>query len=253
MSAALATIGHNLPPAPTPFELSRDEIEGLLVEARNWCDGTGVETQEQADEVSKLLGKIREAAGRADDRRAEEKRPHDDAAAEVQGRYNPLIAGFKTAIKGQKGKATLAAEACKASLAPFLQRQEAEKRAAAEAARQEAEKAAREAALAFAVASHSDLEGREHAETLAADAKAADRAAGVAEKDRAAARGGARAVSLRTSYRAELTDPTAFARWAWANANSELIAHLTTMAERRVAAGQRDIPGVTVHSEQKVV
>lgn len=251
MSAAFATIGHNNP--PTPFEMSRDEIEGLLVEARNWCDGTGVDNQEQADEVSKLLSKIREAANRADDRRAEEKRPHDDAAAEVQGRYNPLIAGFKTAIKGQKGKATIAAEACKAALAPFLQRQEAEKRAAAEAARAEAEKAAREAALAFAVTRHSDLEGREHAEALLADAKTADRAAGAAERDRTAARGGGRAVSLRTSYRAELTDANAFARWAWINAKPELIAHLTTMAERRVAAGQRDIPGVTVHSDQKVV
>ncbi|AWB24191.1 hypothetical protein DA075_27670 [Methylobacterium currus] len=79
------------------------------------------------------------------------------------------------------------------------------------------------------------------------------RAAHRAEQDRAAARGGARATTLRTTYRAELTDPRAFARWAWENAHDELIGHLTTMAERRTAAGFRDLPGVTLREDRKAI
>lgn len=249
MSAAIASIGHNAPPAPTPFEESRDEIEALFAEAKHWLDGKPVETQAEADGVAKLLGLIREAASRADARRIEEKRPHDEAGAEIQARYNALIG----ATKSIKGKATLAAEACKAALAPFLARQEAEKRAAADAARREAEERARDAAAAFAVSAPSDLTGRAEAEALAAEAREAERTAGRAERDRAAARGGARAATLRVSYRAEITDPTAFARWLWANAHDELLGHLAMIAHRRVAAGQREMPGVAVREERSVV
>ena len=48
--------GGNNPPEPTPFEQSRDEIEGLYLEAKNWADGTPIETQEQADAVGRLRG-----------------------------------------------------------------------------------------------------------------------------------------------------------------------------------------------------
>lgn len=253
MMLVVPAMGHNGGPALTPFEVSRDEIDALFAEGKNWLDGKPVETQAEAEGVAKLLMMTREAAARADERRAAEKRPHDEAAAEVQGRYNTLLAGFKASVKGPKGRATILADACRAALQPFLARQEAEKQAAAEAARRHAEAQARDAALAFAVSAPGDLEAREQAEAMAVDAKTADRAAGRAERDRAVARGGARATKLRTTYRAEVVDAVSFVSWAMANATGELIGHLTTMAERRVAAGFRDTPGIVVREEKKVV
>lgn len=248
-ATALAAMGHNGGPAPTPFEVSRDEIDDLCAEARHWLDAGGIKTQADADGVSKLLDLLRKAIKRADERRAVEAKPHDEAKAEIQARYGALIQDNKSG----KGRAVLAVETCKASLTPWLERQEGEKQAAAAAARHAANERAREAALALQLSKPSDLEEREHAEGLAQEARRAEAAAARAEQDRASARGGARAVTLRTTYRAEVTDETAFARWAWANCRADLLAALAAIAGRQVAAGTRGIPGVTVHEERKAV
>ncbi len=232
-----------------PFELSRDEIEGLFSEAQHWLDAGGIKTAGDAEGVSKLLDLLRKAIKRADERRIAEAKPHDDAKAEIQARYGALIQDNKSG----KGKAVLAVEVCKAALTPWLERQEAKKQAAAEAARREADVRAREAALALQLSKPSDLQEREHAEDLAQEARRAEAAAGRAEKDRATARGGARAVTLRTSYRAEITDETAFARWAWANCRADISAALASIAAQQVAAGTRAIPGITIHEERKAV
>ncbi|UHC16036.1 hypothetical protein LRS73_26755 [Methylobacterium currus] len=249
MMAATAAPGHNNPPAPTPFELSRDEIESLCGEARHWLDGAGVKTAAEADGVAKLLNLLRTAIKRADERRIAEAKPHDEAKAEIQARYGALIQDNKSG----KGKAVLAAEACRAALTAWLERQEAEKQAAATEARRVADERAREAALALQLSKPSDLEDREHAEDLAQEARRAEAAAGRAEKDRAVARGGARAVTLRTTYRAEVTDATAFARWAWVNCRDEIDTALADIASRQVAAGTRNIPGVAIHEDRKAV
>ncbi|WP_204165460.1 hypothetical protein [Methylobacterium sp. 17Sr1-1] len=251
MSAApaLAAMGHNGGPALTPFEVSRDEIDALCSEARHWLDAGGIKTQADADGVSKLLDLLRKAIKRADERRAAEAKPLDDAKAEIQARYGALIQDNKSG----KGRAVLAVEVCKAALTPWLERQEAEKRAAAEAARREADERAREAALALQLSKPSDIEEREHAEDLAREARRAEAVAGRAEQDRASARGGARAVTLRTTYRAEVTDATEFARWAWVNCRDEIVAALAVIAGRQVAAGTRGIPGVAVHEERRAV
>ena len=246
---AAPAMGHNGGPALTPFEVSRDEIDALCAEARHWLDAGGVKSQGDADGVSKLLDLLRKAIKRADERRVAEAKPHDDAKAEIQARYGALIQDNKSG----KGRAVLAVEVCKAALTPWLERQEAEKRAAAEAARREADEQARQAALALQLSKPSDIEEREHAEDLAQDARKAEAAAGRAENDRAAARGGSRAVTLRTTYRAEVTDETAFARWAWANCRADLSAALAAIASRQVAAGIRAIPGVAIHEERKAV
>jgi len=251
MSVALAgpSMGHNGGPALTPFEVSRDEIDALCAESRHWLDAGGVKSQDDANGVSKLLDLLRKAIKRADERRAAEARPHDEAKAEIQARFGALIQDNKSG----KGRAVLAVEVCKAALTPWLERQEAEKQAAAEAARREADERAREAALALQLSKPSDIEEREHAEDLAQQARRAEAAAGRAENERAAARGGARAVTLRTTYRAEITDETAFARWAWANCRADISAALAGIASRQVAAGTRGIPGVTIHEERKAV
>ena len=240
MTAEVATIGHNHPPV-TPFDECQSRIGDLYMEAKNWLDGDEVQTQEQADALSKLLEAIRKAGKEADEHRKVEKKPHDDAAKEVQAKWKPLLDDCE--------RATTAA---KRALTPFLQKQEAEKRAAAEAARREAEEKERAAREAMQ-ASRGDLEAREAAEKQLADAKAADAAARKAEKDRGTAKGGARAVSLRTTYRAEVSDYREFAKWVWTHDPAALNAWLDEHAARLVRAGRRDVPGVAVHEEKGAV
>lgn len=241
-----AVIGDN---APSPFEQSREEIETLYGEARHWLDGSGVQSQADADGVSKLLDMLRKAVATADERRKAEVKPFDDGKAEVQARYNPLIADSKTV----KGKAILAIEMCKQALAPYLLKLDAEKKAAAEAARQEAERAEIAAQAAFANSGIADLERREEAERLAVAAKAAQAAASKAEKDKAQARGGTKAVSLRTYYIPEIEDARAFAAFLWSNRRQELLAAIAPIAKKMVDAGARDIPGVKIIEDRRAV
>ena len=78
MSAVLAAIGHNNPPEPTPFDLSKAEIESLYMEAKNWLDGEGVTTEAQAEAVSKLIDLLRKAEKAAE--KVEEAKVEEPAA-----------------------------------------------------------------------------------------------------------------------------------------------------------------------------
>jgi hypothetical protein len=240
-TAEIATLGHNQPPV-TPFDECQAKIGDLYGEAKNWLDGDEIENQQQADALSKLLDEIRKAAKEADEHRKVEKKPHDDAAKAVQAKWKPLI-----------DDCDRAADAAKKALTPFLQKQEAEKRRKAEEARREAEEKERAAREAIQ-ASRGDLEAREAAERQLEEAKAAEASARKAEKDRGTAKGGARAVSLRTSYRAEVIDHTAFARWVWLNDPEAINGFLDEYAARMVRQGKRaGMPGVTVHEDQGAV
>src|SRR5690606_21984819 len=95
-----------------------------------------------------------------------------------------------------------------------------------------------------------DLEAREEAERLAEAAESAAREASRAAKSKAQAKGGARAVSLRTSYRASITDMQAFARYVWLNHRDEHETFLAALAQRLVNSKQREIPGVEIHEER---
>lgn len=241
-SAAVAVIGHNNPPEPTPFERAEATIISLFDEAKNWLDGEGITTQAQADDVSKLLDMIRKAKKAADEARVEEKRPHDEAAKEVQEKYKPLLT-----------RCDLAADAAKKALAPYLEKIEAEKRAKAEAARKEAEEKARAAQEAIRAAQLTDLAAREKAEALIQEAKKAEAAAKKAENDKAHAKGGSRAVGLRTTYRPVLKDAREAARYYWTARREELETFFLSMAEKDVRAGQQDIPGFEIIEEKVAV
>jgi len=242
MTAAIATIGHNNPPEPTPFERAEAQIIALFDEAKNWLDGEGITSQAQADDVSKLLDMIRKAKKAADEARAEEKRPYDEAAKEVQERYKPLLT-----------RCDLAADAAKKALAPYLAKIEAEKRAKAEAARREAEEKARAAQEAIRAAALTDLAAREKAEALIQDAKKADAAAKRAENDKAHAKGGSRAVGLRTTYRPVMTDGREAARHYWIERRADVEAFFLSLAEKDVNAGKRSIPGFEIIEEKVAV
>lgn len=234
-----AVMGANNP--PTPFDECERKVIDLFDEAKNFLDGEPIATQDMADSVSKLLDMIRKAKKEADEHRVAEKKPHDLAAAAVQEKWKPLLT-----------RCDLAADAAKKALTPYLEAVEAEKRAKAEAARREAEDKARAAQEAMR-ASRDDLAAREEAEALLADAKKAEAAASRAEKDKAQGKGGARAVSLRTSYRAEVTDYRALAAHLWTDDRDALIEFLDGYAATKVRAGARNLPGVAVREIKEAV
>ena len=156
MSATLATIGHNRPPEPTPFDAFDAHLADLLETAKGFLDGEGVNTEAEATAVSRLLDDARRAGKDADLARAAEKKPHDDAAKGVQAKWKPLLE-----------RAELISSTAKRALQPWLTKLEGERQAARDAARAEAEAAAKAARDAAAAARASDLEGQEEAQRLA--------------------------------------------------------------------------------------
>jgi hypothetical protein len=236
---AEAVIGHN---QATPFDLSQEEIDGLYEEAKNWLDGVGIKTQAEADGVSHILDALRSAHKVADANRKKEKAPHDSAAKAVQEKWQPLL-----------GRVELASQVCKDALKPYLEKVEAQKREAAESARRIADAKMLAAQEAVRAASAADLAQREQAEVQLRDAKAADKFASRAEKDKAAARGGAKAVTLRTTYRPVLTDAVLAARHFWGVRRSECETFFLSLAEADVRAGKREIPGFEIVEEKSAV
>ncbi|KAA0970284.1 hypothetical protein FPY71_07090 [Aureimonas fodinaquatilis] len=249
MSEAIDMRHHNNPPEATPFEISRDEIEALYEEAKHWLDGDDIVEHAVAEQVSKLMDEIRKAIKAADNRRKEEVKPLDDAKSKIQARYNELIGETKSVT----GKGPMALDACKKALAPYLKKLDDEKRAIAEVARIVADRKREEAEAAIRASREADLAQREEAERLLRDAQQAETAARRAANDKAQAKGGSRATSLRTSYVAEVVDMTEFARFCWKNHHEELSQFFRTLAQRKVDAGTRSIPGVEVHEHRSVV
>lgn len=225
-----------------PFTLFKEHIDELVEEAKNFLDGDPVETEGQAESVSRLLNMIRKASNDADEQRKAEKKPHDDAGKAVQAKWKPLL-----------DAADLAVNTCKSALAPFLLKKEEAQRAAAEAARQEAEQKAAAAREAAEKASASDLAGQLAASIALEDAIAATKQADRLDKQTAQVRGGERTNYLRTSYSAQILDPIAFGKWAWEHRKEEYLAFLTSLAIRECRNGPRDLPGVKVTQERKTV
>jgi hypothetical protein len=239
--------GHNNPPEATPFEAIRVHISDLMEEARNWCDGTPVETQAQADEVSRLMEEFRRAHQAADEARKAENKPFDDGKAAVQEKYAPLIADTK-AVRGMTVRAI---DALKAALTPYLRKLEDEKRAAALAAQEAAAEAARIASEAMRAAAPSDLTAREEAEAKVAEAAQAQADATKAAQDRAHAKGGSRATGLRSYWSPALTDAQAALRHYVTTDPDAVKAFLLQLAVSDVAAGKRTIPGFTITEERR--
>ena len=223
-------IGHNQPP---PHIAAFQEIDDLYGEARNWADGEPIADQEMHDAVTTLYDKLSEAGKRADELRKEEKRPHDEAAKAVQAKYKPVL------TKVDNGKSALG-DLLSAYRA-------AEQRKKAEAARLAWEEADRKAAEAQAAlrASRGNLEERERAEEMLAEAKAADK--GARRQDKAATTG----TGLRTVWTAELVDAEAGLDWAYGRDPARFTELVQAMANEAVRGGLRQVPGFRVE-EKKV-
>lgn len=238
----VAGIGHNAGPEPDPFEAHKLALEDDFTEARNWADGTALESQAQADELSFLIDRLRKGQKGADEARTAEKKPLDDQVKAIQAKWKPLLDKADTAIA-----------ACKRTLAPWLQAQEAEKQRIAAVARKAAEEASQRAAEAARKVDHTNLEAVEAAEALVTDAEDAQKAAKRAENAKAQATGGSRAMSLRSVWKCEMTDPVAAARWAWVAHRPECEAFFLTLAEKDVRVGARKLAGFAVTEERVAV
>lgn len=239
-SGPIAAIGHNGAPELTPFELSRDEIEDLFLEATNWADGEPVTTAEQEAAIDKLIGLLRDAEKLADARRVEENKPFDEGKAAVQAKFNPLI-------QPKKGKTQIAIESLKATVAPYRKKIADEKAAAAEKLRLEAEAKRKAAEDAFRTSQVTDLAKRAEAEALLDEAKQAEKVAKKADKVATTGLG------LRTTYRAEVTDPDLLAGYCWERHLPAVIEAMTALAQRDVNAGNHSIPGIKVHEVRSAI
>lgn len=245
-----APIGHNQP--PTPFAIIRDKIEGLYEEARLWLDGEPIATQGQADDLSNLLNMIRAAEKEADDLRKEENAPFDAGKREVQERYAELIAD----TKAKKGKTVLAKDACKKALQPWLQKQEEEQRAKAEAARLKAEEERRKAQEVMADREPTDLASYEAAEQQIQTARAAEKEAAKLDKARPQAAGGiGRAAGLRTTYIPVFRDPWSAVVYYWGTEAGRLAIEdaVLALAKNDARRGIREIPGFDIEEEKTAV
>jgi len=237
----IAPIGHNSPP-PSPFELMAEHINDLYAEASQWLDGEPVTTQQQADALNTLDARIREAAKDCEAMRKEEVKPLDDAKAEIQGRYNPLIGETKTVT----GKTVAAINAVKAALKPYLVELDRKQREAEALAKAEAERARLAAIEAMQNRDASNLEQAEEAERLVREAKQAETAAKQAENAKAHAKGEGRATALRSVWHASMSDEKAAAGWMWTNHRAELMAFVQEHADKAVRSGKRSIHGFEI-------
>lgn len=226
-------------PVLSPYEAIRDEIEDLFLESTNWADGEPIASPEQADEVTRLLDSIADAMKRADGARVDEKRPLDEAAAEIQQRYNALIGKTKTVT----GRAVMAKEALQAVLTPWRNKVETEKRAEAARLREEAELAAAEAQAAMQ-ASRDNLEERARAESLAAAAQDIAKVAKRADKDAVTKTG------LRSVWTATLTDEGVGLDWGFARAPERFRDLVQALADEAVRGGLRVVPGFKITEER---
>lgn len=235
-----APIGHNQP--PTPFDALKAHIDDLDMEARNHLDGKPIENETQAEAVAKLLDDARKAKTAADDQRKIEAKPFNDGKAAVQALWNPLLE-----------RAELVAVIAKNAQTDWLIKKEDEKRAAVEAATVEAKRLAAAARDASDRVNPSDLAGQTTVRVLRENAAVAAKAAERLDKKPVQAKGGARAVGLRSTWVPALTDAVAALRHYREHQPEELKAWLLEQAERDVRAGARSIPGFTVSEARGAV
>jgi hypothetical protein len=240
---AVAQIGHNQPPEPTPYEAMKMHIEDLFDEAKNFLDGEPVTTQEMADAIDKLKAMALEAERDGDALRKDEAKPFDDGKKEVQERWNPLV-------HKDTGQCRKIITTCNQALAPFLKAQQDAIDAEAERQRKLAAELAAEALAKHQAANPDNLAEAQEAEQALKDAAQAQRLATQAANTRAQAKGGRRATSLRDVWAPELAN-SAEALKHYKTVNPEgLKAWLVQQAEADILAGIRAIPGFNIKHDR---
>lgn len=204
-------MGDNNPPAddpaPAPAPKGRKAIEthvSDLIDQTKTCPLT-IEDENQAGYVARLHRDLQSAVGLVKDNATTEKKPHNDAVAEIQKWQNGFVAsGLKGTPDGSLTKALLATSNLSGA---WLRKQDEERKARENAAAEAARAAAQEAIAAREEAKTStDVEVIDRADNALAEAKAliglADRTA--KEKPRAGGGEGYRALGLRSVFTAQV-------------------------------------------------
>lgn len=202
----------NTAPDDDSFDGLKDRIEDLARDAEALIKAGAAPDQSAADRASDLANRLGELHKKADTARAAEKKPHDEAAKAVQGKWLPIMSAAEV-FKRLKS----------AVITPFLVAEDQKRRAIETAAR----KAAEEAAKA----------GEPIPEPPA-----------MRQSGPKAGAAGRRSVALRTVKVVKISDRDATLAFF---ADNEMISDvLQTLAERAIRVGV-NVPGVTVTEEQR--
>lgn len=236
----IVTPTDNNPPAPTPIEAARELIADLDGEAALWFDGTPIANEGQAADVARLLDAARKARLRFDADRKAEKKPHDDAAKAVDATWKPMIADAERIEKVAKAAST-----------EWLVEQDRVKRERERLAREASELAAEEARR-LAEVNDGTLAAAKARDAAIEEAQAKAKLVAIAESAKAQAKGFgmAKAVSLRTTWRADVTDRRALLNHIARTQPDDLGAWLADWAAGAVRSGARELPGVNVWAER---
>ncbi len=227
-------IGHNNPPAIDAFGMALDDAYAT---AKDFLDGSPIETQGQADAVGRIVSEVKKIRKDADAARAEEKRPHDEAAKAVQAKWKPLLDRADTIVT-----------AAQRPLTTYLAKLAAQQAEVERLARQEA---ARAAQVAIEAQRQADgVEAIEEAKRLQKEADAAAKAAAKAGNAKAHVAGVDRAIGLRSSKVATVTDRRAALNWIAKHDPDALSQFVDDYARRN--APTRPMDGVEVTVERKV-
>lgn len=227
--------GHNLP----PIEEIRQRTDDLIAATDAWLEKVPeIGDEETAGKASDLLDQLRAEFKAAEKERKAEKQPHLDAGKAVDEAYKPVTA-----------RLTVAAEAIKNLITPWLQK----KQAAEDAARRKREEDARKAQEeADRIAAEAEKANSIDAQIAATEAQErAEAAQKDAETERKAQTRGdfGRTTALRTTYRGEIADwDAALAFYSTDPLVSEAVAKAIA---RDIRGGTRVIPGVRIIQEQK--
>lgn len=222
----MTNAGHNQPPPDATFSLHVDDLFALLSDT---LAGGEVDNDAKEAAIDEIMDDFRKASKDADKARAEEKKPHDDAAKAVQAKWKPII-----------DKADRGVTACKDALTPYRTAKQRAKDEAARKAREEAE--AREKAAQEALRASDDLEAKYQAEQ---EIEAAKKLAAVANRiDRSA-------TGLRTFWEAEITDRKAALLHYIARFPERFEALIQQLADEDARGTRAPVPGVIFHERKR--
>lgn len=215
----------------------------LVANANRWLtERAEITDEDTAGRCSDFLEQINAQIKVVDAARASAKKPYDDGARAVQTLYRPLI-GVLDAAKNLL-KARLQAWLNKKAKALVEERAKA---AAEAAARQkEADEAMEKAAAGTSVEAQVEAQrAAEVAEKAKAEAAYLDQA-----RPRAKGDFGARAASLRTTYKGRIVDIDA--TFKHYREHRDVVYALYTAVNADIRRGARSIPGVELYEEQSV-
>lgn len=220
-------LGGNSPPPHEAFAL---EIEQLFSTVSGSV-ASPITTDEQEAGIDGLLDDVRRARKDADAQRKAEKRPHSDAAKQVDANWMPLI-----------DRCEHAEMALKKALTPYRQAKQKAKDEAARKAREEAE--AKQKAAQQALRNSDDLEERFAAEE---QLKQADRLV------KSANRSDREATGLRSHWVAEITDHRAALNYYLKREPDQFKDLIQGLASRDARGARAPVPGVTFIEKKEAV